>query len=112
MLEPKDHVDLSVKPDVKAFFDAETNTVSYIVKDPASSACAVIDSVMDIDYAAGRISYKAADEMIADIQARGLTVEWLIETHAHADHMPIPSAPESHVGRGFLGDLGEGSGRA
>jgi glyoxylase-like metal-dependent hydrolase (beta-lactamase superfamily II) len=98
MFEPKDHVDLSVKPDVKAFFDAETNTVSYVVKDPASNACAVIDSVMDIDYAAGRISYKAADEMIAYILARGLTVEWLIETHAHADHLSAAPYIQSKLG--------------
>ena len=76
-----------LKPDVMGFFDADTNTISYVVKDPASNACAIIDSVMDIDYAAGRISYTAADKMIAHIQTRGLKVEWLIETHAHADHL-------------------------
>lgn len=80
-------VDLSVKPDVKAFFDSASNTISYVVKDPGSQACAVIDAVMDIDYAAGRIAFDSADAMIADIQARGLKLEWLIETHAHADHL-------------------------
>ena len=80
-------VDLSIKPEVEGFFDAETNTISYVVKDPASKACAIIDSVMDIDYAAGRISYAAADRLIAFVQAKGLKVEWLIETHAHADHL-------------------------
>jgi glyoxylase-like metal-dependent hydrolase (beta-lactamase superfamily II) len=80
-------LDMSVKPEVTAFFEAETNTISYIVKDPASKACAIIDSVMDIDYAAGRISYASADEMISFVQDNGLDVEWLIETHAHADHM-------------------------
>ena len=61
-------VDLSVKPEVTAFFDEPTNTVSYIVKDPGSNACAVVDSVMDIDYAAGRIGYDSADAIIAFIR--------------------------------------------
>ncbi len=80
-------VDLSVKPDVTAFFDAPTNTISYVVKDPGSNACAVVDSVMDIDYAAGRITYDSADAIIAHIRDRGLALEWLIETHVHADHL-------------------------
>ena len=57
--------DLSVKPEVTGFFDSQTNTISYVVKDPASDACAVIDSVMDIDYAAGRITHDGADKIIA-----------------------------------------------
>ncbi len=80
-------VDLSVKPEVTAFFDEATNTISYVVKDPGSNACAVVDSVMDIDYAAGRITYDSADAIIAHIRDRGLTLEWLIETHVHADHL-------------------------
>ncbi|MBN9457399.1 MAG: MBL fold metallo-hydrolase [Bosea sp. (in: a-proteobacteria)] len=80
-------VDLAVKPEVTAFFDEATNTVSYVVKDPASKACAVIDSVMDIDYAAGRIAYESADEIIAFIRKHDLRLEWLIETHVHADHL-------------------------
>ncbi|MFN3673210.1 MAG: MBL fold metallo-hydrolase [Bosea sp. (in: a-proteobacteria)] len=80
-------VELSVKPEVTAFFEKDTNTVSYVVKDPHSDACAVIDSVMDIDYAAGRIAYESADQIIAFIQAHGLRLEWLIETHVHADHL-------------------------
>lgn len=80
-------VDLTKRPEVTAFFDEATNTVSYVVKDPSSKACAVIDAVMDIDYAAGRIAYESADEIIAFIGERGLQVEWLIETHVHADHL-------------------------
>ncbi len=80
-------VDMTVKPDVKGFFDQATNTISYVVKDPNSEACAVVDSVMDIDYAAGRITFDHADEIIADIKKRGLKLEWLIETHVHADHL-------------------------
>lgn len=80
-------VDMSVTPDVSAHFDAATNTVTYIVKDPSSDHCAIIDSVMDIDYAAGRITYDHADALIAEIEARGLTLDWIIETHVHADHL-------------------------
>ncbi len=81
------HTDLSVKPDVKGFFDTATNTITYVVIDPASNACAVIDSVMDIDYAAGRITYDHADEVIAYIKDNDLALEWLIESHVHADHL-------------------------
>ncbi|MFT5786251.1 MAG: glyoxylase-like metal-dependent hydrolase (beta-lactamase superfamily II) [Ascidiaceihabitans sp.] len=80
-------VNMSLKPDVSAHFDEATNTITYIVKDPNSDHCAIIDSVMDIDYAAGRITYAAADALIAEIQARGLTLDWIIETHVHADHL-------------------------
>ena len=80
-------VDLAVTPDVSGHFDPATNTISYIVKDPASDHCAIIDSVMDIDYAAGRITTDAADRLIAEIEARGLTLDWIIETHVHADHL-------------------------
>jgi glyoxylase-like metal-dependent hydrolase (beta-lactamase superfamily II) len=80
-------VDLSVKPEVTAFFDEATNTISYVVKDPDSDACAIIDSVMDIDYAAGRITYDSADEIIDFVRRNGLKVEWLVETHVHADHL-------------------------
>jgi glyoxylase-like metal-dependent hydrolase (beta-lactamase superfamily II) len=80
-------VDPSIKPEVEAFFDPATNTISYVVKDPDSNACAVIDSVMDIDYAAGRITYEHADKIIKHIEDNGLKLEWLIETHVHADHL-------------------------
>ena len=80
-------VNMSIHPDVSAHFDPESNTISYIVKDPGSAHCAIIDSVMDIDYAAGRITYDHADALIAEIQSRGLTLDWIIETHVHADHL-------------------------
>ena len=79
--------DISVKPEVTAFFDEPSNTISYVVKDPESEVCAIIDSVMDIDYAAGRITFDAADKIIAFIRERGLSLEWQIETHVHADHL-------------------------
>jgi glyoxylase-like metal-dependent hydrolase (beta-lactamase superfamily II) len=97
-------IDLSTKPEIKAFFDEATNTISYVVKDPASNTCAVIDSVMDIDYAAGRITYDHADAIIAYVRDKRLTVEWLIETHVHADH--LSAAP--YIQRALDGKLGIG----
>jgi glyoxylase-like metal-dependent hydrolase (beta-lactamase superfamily II) len=98
------HVDLSVKPEVTGFFDPATNTISYVVKDPQSRHCAIVDSVMDIDYAAGRITYDHADEIIAHVRAQGLTVDWLIETHVHADH--LSAAP--YIQRQLGGKIGIG----
>ncbi|MGB1236074.1 MAG: MBL fold metallo-hydrolase [Planktomarina sp.] len=74
-------------PDVKAFFDGQSNTISYLVVDPDSTSCAIIDAVMEFDYSAGRLSYTSADQIIAEVKSRGLTVEWIIETHVHADHL-------------------------
>ncbi|WPB86060.1 MBL fold metallo-hydrolase [Sediminicoccus rosea] len=91
-------------PEVTPFFDAETNTISYVVKDPGSSACAIVDSVLDLDYAAGRIATRSADAIIAHVRARGLTVEWLIETHVHADH--LSAAP--YLQRALGGRIGIG----
>jgi len=80
-------VNMDVRPQVTAFFDDATNTISYVVRDPDSRTCAVVDSVMDIDMPSGRITYGQADAMIAHIEAEGLTLEWIIETHVHADHL-------------------------
>jgi len=93
---------MNVHPDVTAFFDPATNTISYVVKDPASQACAIVDSVMDIDYAAGRIAYDHADQIIAFVQDNDLTVEWLIETHVHADHLSAAPYIQQKLG-GRLG---------
>ncbi len=84
-------VDLSQKPEVVPFFDEQTNTFSYVVKDPDSNACAVVDSVMEIDYASGRLSQRGADDIIDHIRRNQLKLEWIIETHVHADH--ISAAP-------------------
>lgn len=80
-------VNMQIVPDIDAYFDEQTNTISYIVKDPSSKSCAIIDSVLDIDYAAGRITYDHADELIDIIKQRELKLEWIIETHVHADHL-------------------------
>ena len=98
-------IDMTVQPEVTAHFDAATNTISYIVKDPGSDACAIVDSVMDIDYAAGRITYDHADALIAEIEERGLTLEWIIETHVHADHLSAAPYLQQRLG----GKIGIGS---
>jgi len=74
-------------PDVTAFFDEATNTISYVVKDPNSASVAIIDSVLDYDQASGRTDTTAADQIIAHIKANDLEVKWLLETHVHADHL-------------------------
>lgn len=91
-------IDLSFKPDVTAFFDAQSNTISYVVKDPHSKACAVIDAVMQFDYAAGRLSYDSADAMIDHISAGGLDLHWIIETHVHADHLSGAPYIQNRIG--------------
>ena len=98
-------VNMSIKPEVTAFFDEDTNTISYVVKDPESNACAVVDSVMDIDYAAGRITFAHADNIIAFIKDNGLELEWIIETHVHADHLSAAPYIQEKLG----GKLGIGS---
>jgi len=78
---------MAQKPLVEAFFDDQSNTISYVVQDPASKACAVIDAVMELDYAAGRISHVGADAIIKFITDNDLKLEWIIESHVHADHL-------------------------
>jgi len=91
-------VDMSKTTPIKAFFNAPTNTVSYVVSDPESGACAIYDSVLDFDYNAGRIDYKSANEIIEYIKIQGLKVEWLIETHAHADHLSAAPYIQNELG--------------
>ncbi|MEL7542520.1 MAG: MBL fold metallo-hydrolase [Pseudomonadota bacterium] len=74
-------------PDVLGFFDEPTNAVSYILKDPASNACAIIDSVLDFCHASGTISHEAADALLVETERLGLEVQWVLETHIHADHL-------------------------
>jgi glyoxylase-like metal-dependent hydrolase (beta-lactamase superfamily II) len=98
-------VNIAVKPEVQAFFDEATNTITYIVKDPGSNSCAIVDSVMDIDYAAGRITFNHADELIRQIERQGLKLEWIIETHVHADHLSAAPYIQQKLG----GKIGVGS---
>jgi glyoxylase-like metal-dependent hydrolase (beta-lactamase superfamily II) len=92
-------------PLITYFFDEPTNTFSYIVQDPDSSACAIIDSVLDFDYAAGRTDVRSADEIIQYVRNNHLTVEWILETHVHADH--LSAAPYLHEQLGGKTGIGE-----
>jgi len=76
-----------MNPLVEAFFDPATYTWSYVVSDPATRRCAIIDSVLDYDAAAGRTRHASAERLIAYVREQGLTVDWLLETHVHADHL-------------------------
>lgn len=92
-------------PDVTAFFDEATNTVSYVVRDPKGSACAIVDSVLDFDYASGRTDTASADEILAFVKKNNLEVAWIIETHVHADHLSAAPYLQERVG----GKIGIGS---
>lgn len=76
-----------MRPIVQSFFDPVTFTASHLVQDPSSTACAIIDSVLDFDAAAGRTDTGSADRIIAHVQGHGLQLQWIIETHVHADHL-------------------------
>jgi glyoxylase-like metal-dependent hydrolase (beta-lactamase superfamily II) len=72
---------------IQPFFDPATFTVTYVVADPVAKACVVIDPVLDFDEASGRVSHGAADKVIAYIRGEGFALAWILETHAHADHL-------------------------
>lgn len=74
-------------PHVQAFFDEKTFTASYVVHDPETDVGAIIDSVLDFDHAAGRTLPESADEIVAYVRERGISIRWILETHAHADHL-------------------------
>jgi glyoxylase-like metal-dependent hydrolase (beta-lactamase superfamily II) len=92
------------RPIVTHFFDEPTNTFSYVVQDPDSAACAIIDSILDFDYAAGRTDVRSAEQIIAFVRRQGLTVEWILETHVHADH--LSAAPYLHLALGGKTGIG------
>ena len=87
-----------MSPEVTAFFDNATNTVSYVVKDPEGSKCAIIDSVLDFDYASGRTNTRSADEIIAFVKREELDVEWVLESHVHADHLSAAPYLQERLG--------------
>jgi glyoxylase-like metal-dependent hydrolase (beta-lactamase superfamily II) len=87
-----------MSPDIVAFFDATTSTYSYVVSDPSSKRCAIIDPVLDYDPAAGRISLDNAARLIAHVQEQGLTLDWLLETHVHADHLSAATHLKHQLG--------------
>ena len=92
-------------PDITSFFDEATNTISYIVCDPNGSACAIIDSVLDFDFASGRTDTKSADKLINFVKENKLDVQWLLESHVHADHLSAAPYIQMEVG----GKIGIGS---
>ena len=85
-------------PHVKGFFDEPTFTASYVVHDPATRFAAIIDSVLDFDQPSGRTGRESADAMIAYVEEEGLKVEWLLETHAHADHLSAAPYLQERLG--------------
>jgi glyoxylase-like metal-dependent hydrolase (beta-lactamase superfamily II) len=90
------------RPQVFSFFDEPTNTASHVVRDPASRRCAIVDSVLDYDAASGRTATEAAGKIIAFVRDQGLEVEWIIETHVHADHLSAAPYIKERLG-GALG---------
>lgn len=74
-------------PRVTSFFDEATNTASHVVAEPDGSRCAIVDSVLDYDPKSGRTETRSADRVVAHVRDQGLTVDWILETHAHADHL-------------------------
>jgi len=87
-----------MKPDVKAFFDPATYTYSYVVADPESNAAAIIDSVLDYDPASARTRHESADAVIDYVRRQGLQIEWILETHVHADHLSAASYLQKSLG--------------
>jgi len=87
-----------VKPNVKGFFDKETNTVTYVVTNPPGKTCAIIDPVLDFDPASGRTTTGSADQLLEFINSKDLEVAWILETHAHADHLSAVAYLKSKTG--------------
>jgi glyoxylase-like metal-dependent hydrolase (beta-lactamase superfamily II) len=89
---------MNAVPEVVAHFDEATHTVSYIVWDKASQRAAIIDSVLDFEQASGQVSTKSADALLSDIAARGLMVDWILDTHVHADHLSAAAYLKGKLG--------------
>lgn len=86
------------RPDIHTFFDADTFTASHVVRDPQSDACAIIDSVLDFDYASGRTADTSAMLLVDLVKQQGLRTEWVLETHAHADHLSAAPLLQAQLG--------------
>lgn len=87
-----------MSPEIVAFFDAATSTYSYVVSDPSSKRCAIIDPVLDYDPAAGRTSLGSAARVLEHVRELGLTLDWLLETHVHADHLSAAAQLKHQLG--------------
>jgi glyoxylase-like metal-dependent hydrolase (beta-lactamase superfamily II) len=94
-----------MSPKVTAFFDPDTFTITYVVQEPEGRACAIVDSVLDFDYASGRTDTRSADMVIDFVKREGLDVQWLLETHVHADHLSAaPYIQEKTGGKIAIGE--------
>ncbi|RUS60649.1 MBL fold metallo-hydrolase [Pseudorhodobacter sp. E13] len=87
-----------MKPQVHAFFDEATNTLTYVLREPEGRACAIVDSVLDFDYASGRTDTRSADAVIAFVKDQGLDLQWILETHVHADHLSAAPYIQERLG--------------
>ncbi len=87
-----------LKPEVTSFFDPVTKTVSHVVRDPNSRACAIIDPVLDIDLKSGTLSTESADRILAHVESQGLETQWILETHIHADHLTAAAYLKERLG--------------
>ncbi|GAB1718908.1 MAG: Beta-lactamase-like protein [Nitrosospira sp.] len=87
-----------MQPQIEAFFDPATSTISYIVLDEPGGACAIIDPVLDYNYRSGRTSAQSIEKLLSFVKSRRLTVEWILETHIHADHLSSAHYLKSSVG--------------
>ena len=96
---------MQTKPIIRAFFDEPTNTVSYLVADPVTKRAAVIDPVLDYDHSSGKAATKSADVILAAAAEEGVIIEWVFETHAHADH--LSGAPYIKLKTGAKVGIGE-----
>ncbi len=96
---------MTAVPTIKAFFDERTNTISYLVADPATKRAAIVDPVLDYDHASGKASTNSTDAILKEAEALGLTVDWVLETHAHADH--LSGAPYIKLKTGAKVGIGE-----
>ncbi|MFD2739905.1 MBL fold metallo-hydrolase [Sulfitobacter aestuarii] len=90
--------DSPAAPRVTAFFDETTNTVSYVVQDPQGAACAIVDSVLDFDHAAGRTDTSTADRIVDHITSHHLQTQWILESHVHADHLSAAPYLQQRLG--------------
>lgn len=96
---------MTPKPKISAYFDEPTNTVTYLVSDPATGQAAIIDPVLDYDHRSGKAGIASSARIVADAAAQGLTVAWVLETHAHADHLTAAAYIKAQTGAAIaIGD--------
>src|SRR4051812_37650728 len=95
---PRTKEDIMEKPVIRAFFDEPTNTVSYLVWDPASKDAAVIDPVLDWDHHSGEADTRSANAILRAAAGEGIAIRWVLETHAHADHLTAAAVIKARTG--------------